>query len=202
MHEIWVNILAAWQAQSYLEIVAVLAAMLYLVLAIRENIWCWFFAFISTALYIYLFHSVALLSESLLNVYYLIMAVYGWYQWRYGNHQHERHIISWTLKRHVVLIILTGLTVPILGYVTSQYNATMPYLDAFTTCFAVVATIMVAHKVLENWYYWLIIDALSVYIFASKGLYLTALMFVVYVVLVVFGWLRWNKEYASQNKLA
>ncbi len=198
MHDIWQQILTAWQAQSPLEVVAVIAAILYLVLAIKENIWCWLFAFVSTAIYIYLFHSVALLSESLLNVYYLLMAIYGWYQWRYGQKHQERKITSWTLKKHISLIIPTALAVPVLGYVTSQYGATMPYLDAFTTCFAVLATVMVAHKVLENWHYWLIINVISIYLFASKSLYLTALMFGLYVVLTVIGYFNWRRHYAAQ----
>ena len=200
--DIWQQIVTAWQAQSTLEVLAVVAAILYLVLAIKENIWCWLFAFISTSLYIYLFHSVSLLSESLLNVYYLIMAVYGWYQWQFGNNKHERNITSWSGKKHLSLIIPTAMAVPVLGYVTSQYGASLPYLDAFTTCFAVLATVMVAHKVLENWHYWLVINITSVYIFASKGLYLTAAMFGLYVILTIIGYINWKRHYASQTNLA
>jgi len=198
MSDIWQQIVTAWQAQSMLEVMAVLAAILYLVLAIKENIWCWLFAFISTGIYIYLFHSVSLISESLLNVYYLLMAVYGWYQWRFGNNHQQRKIIKWSLKKHLSLIIPTTLAVPILGYFTSQYGASFPYLDAFTTCFAVLATVMVAHKVLENWHYWLIINSISIYLFANKALYLTAAMFALYLVLAVIGIVRWRRHYAAQ----
>ena len=198
MTDIWQQIITAWNAQQPLEVVAVVAAILYLVLAIKENIWCWLFAFVSTAIYIYLFHSVSLLSESILNIYYLLMAIYGWYQWQYGDNHHERHIISWSVKKHVTLILITACTVPLLGYVTTQYGADKAYLDAFTTCFAVLATVMVAHKVLENWHYWLVINILSVYLFASKELYLTAAMFVLYVILTVVGYINWRKHYAEQ----
>ncbi|TDR20656.1 nicotinamide riboside transporter PnuC [Marinicella litoralis] len=198
MFDIWQQIVTAWQAQSTLEVVAVLAAIMYLILAIKENIWCWLFAFISTSLYIYLFHSVSLLSESLLNVYYLLMAVYGWYQWRHGKDQQNRQITSWSVKKHISLIIPTALAVPLLGYAASQYGASMPYLDAFTTCFAVLATVMVAHKVLENWHYWLVINIISVYLFASKSLFLTAAMFALYVVLTVVGYFNWRRHYAAQ----
>ena len=110
MHDLWVNILSAWQAQSTLEMVAVVAAILYLVLAIRENIWCWLFAFISTGLFIYLYHSVSLFSESLLNVFYLAMAVYGWRQWSQGEtNNHHKPIIKWSWQKHLQLILLTGL---------------------------------------------------------------------------------------------
>ena len=202
MHDIWSQILAAWQAQSALEVVAVLAALAYLVLAIRENIWCWLFAFISTAIYIYLFHQVSLLSESLLNVYYLIMAVYGWYQWRFGDHHRARVITRWSVRKHLTLITITAVMVPLLGGLTQSWGASMPYLDAFTSCFAVLATVMVAHKVLENWYYWLVINITSVYIFAAKSLFLTALLFAVYVILTVVGLINWNRHYARQQQLA
>lgn len=202
MHDIWLQVLAAWEAQTQLEIVAVVTGILYLVLAIRQNIWCWFFAFISTGLYIYLFHSVSLMSESILNIYYLIMAVYGWHQWRDGNYFCQRKIVSWPLKKHLMLILIAGLCVPILGYVTSQYGAAMPYLDAFTTCFAVLTTVLVAHKVLQNWHYWMVINSVSVYLFFSKELYLTALMFCLYLVLAIFGWLNWNKSYGEQKQMA
>ncbi len=198
MTDIWQQIVTAWQAQSPLEVVAVFAAIMYLVLAIRENIWCWLFAFISTAIYIYLFNKVSLLSESLLNIYYLIMAIYGWYQWKFGDNHHERHIISWPWRKHVILIVLTALMVPVLGYTTSQWGASMPYLDAFTTCYAVLATVMVAHKVLENWHYWLVINIVSTYLFAVKGLYLTSALFAVYVILTVIGYFNWRKTYAQQ----
>ncbi|WP_223787198.1 nicotinamide riboside transporter PnuC [Marinicella meishanensis] len=202
MHEIWSQILTAWQAQSNFEAVAVLAAIMYLVLAIKENIWCWLFAFISTAIYIYLFHRVSLLSESLLNVYYLLMAVYGWYQWRQGQQQQPREIVRWPLRKHLALIAGTAMAVPILGYTTSQWGAAMPYLDAFTTCFAVLATVMVAHKVLENWHYWLVINVLSVYLFASKDLYLTAALFALYVILTIIGYVNWNRHYVNQRSVA
>ncbi len=202
MHDIWSQIVNSWQAQSGLEVIAVITAILYLVLAIRENIWCWLFAFISTSIYIYLFHSVSLLSESLLNIYYLIMAVYGWRQWRNGNQNNQRLITSWALQKHSTLIVLTAIIVPFLGYGMQQLGASMPYLDAFTTCFAVLATVMVAHKVLENWYYWLVINVTSVYIFFQKELFLTAAMFVLYVILTVIGLINWNQHYAENNRLA
>jgi len=202
LSEIGQSILSAWQAQSNLEIVAVVAAILYLVLAIRENIWCWLFAFVSTSIYIYLFHSVSLLSESLLNIYYLIMAVYGWFKWRQGDKNNLRKIVSWPFKKHALLILLTGLMVPLLGYIMTHFNASVPYLDAFTTCFAVLATVMVAHKVLENWHYWLIINIISVYLYVNKGLHLTAAMYTLYVILTVIGYFKWKKHYASQRELA
>ena len=195
----WLSILATPPA----EWLAVALAFAYLVLAAHENIWCWACAFVSTALFIWLFHQGALISESLLNVFYLAMAVYGWRQWRKGGRGNTRLAIStWTATRHFKVILLTALSVPVLGYVTGTYlGAALPYVDAFTTCFAVVATYMVTRKILENWIYWFVIDSVSIWLYLQRGFNLTAVLFVLYLVLIVFGWRRWNQELRSATPL-
>jgi nicotinamide mononucleotide transporter len=187
----------ALQALSTLEAVAVVLAVAYLVLAVRESIWCWPCAFGSTAIYVWLFHDVALISESLLNAFYLVMAIYGYYQWRHGGQRHHGLTISvrpW--QWHLRLILVTGACVPPLGwFMATSFGAALPYLDAFTTCFAVVTTWMVARKILENWIYWFVIDSVSIYLYLQKGLHLTAALFVVYLVLIVIGYRRWLREF-------
>ncbi len=176
-----------------LEAVAVVLAIAYLLLAARENIWCWLCAFVSTAIYIGLFYSVALLSESLLNIFYLVMAVYGWWQWRGGGGSERREIHRWTWRRHLAVIVGTALCVPLLARVTSAAGAEYAYLDATTTCFAVVTTFMVTRKVLENWLYWLAIDSVSIYLYLAKGLTLTAGLFALYLVICVAGFVSWRR---------
>lgn len=194
-------LLTAWQALSWLEGVAVVLAIAYLVLAARENIWCWACAFVSTAIYIALFYRVALLSESLLNVFYLLMAVYGWWQWRRGAPGGKARAISrWSPRRHLLVIAGTGACVPLLGYwMANSFNASLPYLDAFTTCFAVVTTWMVTHKILENWLYWIVIDSVSIYLYVEKELYLTALLFVLYLGICVVGFVHWRRQYRQST---
>ncbi len=199
METIWQNILTGWLAQSQLEVMAVLASILYLVLVMRQNIWCWFFAFISTAIYIFLFHEVSLFSESLLNVFYLLMAIYGWWQWRGGRRNSDHlSIVKWSWQRHLKLIVVTGLFVPVLGYYMQIQGADFAYWDAFTSCFAVLTTFLVVWKVFENWYYWLVIDAISVVLFWLKDLPYTATLFIVYLVLVIIGIKQWSEQYDKQ----
>ncbi|KAA3638359.1 MAG: nicotinamide riboside transporter PnuC [Proteobacteria bacterium] len=187
------------QALKWLELIAVIAAVLYLWLAIRENIWCWFYAFISTALSIYILYQVNLLSESLLNVFYLVMAVYGWYQWRGGQNHKPRQIQKWSLKKHALWIGITAIWVPLLGLYTQQYGAAYPFIDAFTTCFAVFTTFLVAYKVFENWYYWLVINSVSVWLFWQKELYFFTGLYMIYLIMVIIGILQWSKNYARQT---
>lgn len=198
--------LAAQAASMSLpEALAVALAVGYLLLAMRQNIWCWACAFVSTALYIWLFHGAALFMESALNVFYLVMAVYGWYEWRYGGARHAGlRVTVWPLARHLAaLAVIAALTAASGAWLAANTGAAFPYLDSLTTWSAVWATFLVARKVLENWVYWFVIDALSVYLYFSRGLPLTALLFCFYLVLIPIGFLAWRKDYAgSRERLA
>ncbi|MGB0495193.1 MAG: nicotinamide riboside transporter PnuC [Kangiellaceae bacterium] len=188
-------------ATSYWEWCAVLFALAYLILAIRESIWCWPAAFFSTSIYAWLFFDVNLFMESLLNAYYLLMAIYGWNQWSSndGYDQDKRlNITTWTLKSHVIIIISLSFSVLVIGQLLMAFTSQdFAYLDSFTTLFALVATFMVTKKVLENWLYWIVINIVSIYLFASKGLVLTALLFVIYVILAILGWIKWSQQYKN-----
>jgi len=190
------NVLKAAAAMSPWEIAAVSLAVAYLLLAIRQNIWCWAAAFGSTAIYFVLMIRVQLYMESALQVFYLGMAVYGWYQWRHGpGADHALSVGRWRAARHVVVIGGIVVATLISGRLLSELSqAALPYVDSFTTWGAVVATFMVARKILENWLYWLVIDGVSVWLYVNRELYLTALLFAGYLVLIVIGYLSWRKD--------
>lgn len=195
------QLISAWQATSHLEIVSVAFGLAYLILAARESQWCWPCAFIGTATAIDLFWDASLLMESALNVFYLVMAVVGWWQWQYGSKQHSvLSISSWNSKQHVlaiaVVIVLTYLTGSVLQGNTS---AAYPFVDSFTTWGAVITTWMVTRKILENWLYWIVVDSVGVWLFIQKELYLYALLFLIYLVIVVIGYFNWRKQYHANQ---
>lgn len=190
------------QSMSGWEVIAVILAIAYLLLAIKENILCWYAAFVSTAIYLFVFWDVSLLMESALQVYYLIMAVYGWYQWKYAKPdpaaENQSSIKTWRPLQHclclALILILSGTS----GYLLqNNTEAAWPFLDSFTTWGAVVTTYMVTKKILENWIYWLVIDGLSVYLYLDRGLYLTACLFMAYLVICIFGFAAWLKHYRA-----
>jgi nicotinamide mononucleotide transporter len=186
---------------SLAEITAVLLAIAYIVFAVRESLWCWPAAFLSTAIYTWLFWEVSLLMESALNAYYMGMAVYGYYVWRYkhGDTEDARPVISWPLTAHLWLIGLCTLASVLVGYVMANYTpAHYPWLDAATTVFAVVTTWLVAQKILENWLYWIVIDIASIYLYLQKGLMLTSALFLIYIVLAAIGYLRWQDNMPTE----
>lgn len=183
------------------EWLAVVFALGYLLLAVKESLWCWPAAFISTAIYSALFFDVNLYMESILNIYYLIMAVYGWYQWSYKTQGETlKPVIQWSLKTHVIIIVVTSLLIFLSGKMLEQYtDQDFAYIDSFTTWFAVITTYMVTQKVLENWLYWIVIDLVSIYLYLNKGFALTSVLFMSYVLIAIYGWFQWKKHFQEQH---
>lgn len=199
---IWQGALSYAQTMSHWETAGVILGVAYLLFAMRQSQWCWYAAFGSTAIFTWLFFDVSLLMESALNLYYLVMAVYGWFSWRNGGDspQEQLPIQSWNIRQHVQVIVPVLLLSAISGFLLTEHTrAALPYLDSFTTWGAVVTTWMVTRKVLENWIYWLVIDAVAVYLYIDRELYLTALLMLLYLILASIGWYTWRREYLSQN---
>ena len=190
------TILEQFGGWTGLEGVAVVCAIAYLLLAIRQNIACWFFAGVSTAVFVYVFFDARLYMESALNVFYFVMAIYGWYAWRNaGNNQGELAVSVWPLRRHGIAIAAILVFSAISGYLLdSRTNAEYPYIDSLTSWSAIWATFLIARKVLENWWYWLLIDFVSIFIYWSRGLELSALLFIVYLIMVPFGLISWRRS--------
>ena len=185
-----------------LETLAVALGISYLLLAMCENSLCWYCAFFSTAIYVYIFGDVSLYMESALNVYYMGMAVYGWLQWQKGGANHSGvEIDRWTAKHHIICILVILIASVISGYLLSvNTDARLPYLDSFTTWASVLTTVMVARKVLENWLYWIVINSVSIYLYIDRDLDQTAAMFTLYLVLSVLGYVAWKKNYVLQDR--
>lgn len=187
---------------SGLEFLAVLFAVLYLLLAIRRNIWCWPFALVSAALSAVVFFRTQLYMESILQVFYAAMAIYGWIQWMRGRTEHGLAITTWTVSAHIVVISSILMASGLCAWALSHTSQAMPYVDSFTTIAAIVATFMVAHKVLENWFYWFVIDSVSIYMYYARELPLYALLFVVYLVLIVIGYKQWHRAWVADAEAA
>ena len=193
MHEVTLllsNLKFNW---SIIESGAVLFSILYVVLAAKQNIWCWFFAGISVTLYIYICFISHLFAETGLQVFYLFMAVYGYYNW--NNSKIAININQWNFSKHLFLILIAAIITFLMGfYFTTYTSAKMPIVDSFTSVFSIIATYMLTKKVLESWLYWIVIDAMSIYLYFSRDLHLTSLLFLIYTVIAIFGYFAWIKQ--------
>ena len=175
---------------SVIESLAVLFSLLYVILAAKENIWCWGAALISVSLYIYICYTAKLYPETGLQIFYLIMAIIGYFTW---NKKSKEKIKEWSEFKHLIIIILGALFSFIMGFYFFTYTeSAMPIIDSITTTFSIIATYMVVKKVLGNWLYWIVIDLLSVYMYFHRDLHLTSLLFVAYATIAVFGYISWS----------
>ena len=181
---------------SIIETLAVIFSIIYIILTTKQNIWCWAAAGISVALYIYICFSAELFPETGLQVFYLIMAFYGYYNWT--KKEQDLQINQWSAEKHLTLIITGAIITFLIGfYFTTYTSAKMPIVDSFTTVFSVIATYMVTKKVLENWLYWIVIDVVSIYLYYSRELHLTSLLFLAYTIIAIFGYFIWLNKNTS-----
>ena len=182
---------------NWFEIVAAILAIAYLILAMLQDIRCWAAWIISSLMYFFVMYSANLYMEALLQIFYIFIGLYGLYQWRFkADVKDALKITTWSVKNHLIVISALVFLTSLSGYILTIYTAAAsPFIDAFTTWGAIAASYLVAKKILENWFYWFVIDFVSVFLFISRELYPTALLFIVYLVLVVIGYSAWRKSW-------
>jgi nicotinamide mononucleotide transporter len=184
-----------------LEKIAVASGLANIYLTVRQNIWCWPVGVVMVSLYIYIFFQAKLYSDAGLNVFFLVMQFYGWYHWTRGPVEHATSLSAvtrltprewgWTSAG-----VLGGTAV--LGTVMTRFtDAALPYPDAFTTLLSVFAQFLLTRKVLENWTLWIVADVVYIAVYTSKGLYWTAALYVVFLVLCVKGYRDWKAAPAA-----
>jgi nicotinamide mononucleotide transporter len=188
------------RATSLSEAIGAALGLAYLLLAVRRNLLCWLCAFLSTAIYLVLFAQASLYMQSLLQVFYLVMAVVGFIDWKRGRSEDAGVLIrTWRVSQHALAAVAVMLATLLNGwFLATQTDAAAPYLDSFVTWGSVVTTWMVARRVLENWLYWIVVDALAAYLYFTQGLLLTTALFVIYLGIVVRGYWVWRREHREQ----
>jgi nicotinamide mononucleotide transporter len=178
------------------EYVAAALAVLYLLLAIRQWRSCWIAAFVSSVLYVLVFFRARLYMESLLNAFYAAMAIYGYWCWRAlktGGQGARVH--RWPLRSHALGLLGVLALAALNSWFLRRYTpAASPFVDSFVTWSSVFATFLVARKVFENWHWWLIIDALTMFLSYSRGLYTTSVLFALYLVMILIGMREWRRD--------
>ena len=172
----------------------------YVVLAARNNIWCWPVGLVGVILLFFIYVDARLFSDATLQVFYMIMSVYGWLQWRKQSEgKGEKGIETWTLRRHLPLLSIGLICAVLLGYFWQIYGGALPFVDALTTTFSIIATFLVAHKVLENWIYWILIDAICIYVYWVRDIHLISILFILYTLMAIYGLLSWYRMYKIQG---
>jgi nicotinamide mononucleotide transporter len=186
-------------ATSPLEAASVALALAYAVLAVRRSRWCWVTGGLSSAILIYLALHARLPMQAALQVYYVVISAYGWWHWTREEEAQGTLVVStWPMRWHLAacaaVVLISVLTA---HWLASQTQAAWPFLDSLTTWGSLYATWLQARVKLENWLYWIFIDSVLSFLFGSQGLYLYALLSVVYLGFSAVGYVRWLKTYRT-----
>lgn len=180
---------------DYIEIAGAIIGLLYLYLEYKASIYLWFAGIIMPAIYIYVFCKAGLYADMGINIYYLGAALYGWLVWLRGRGEKEERRISRMPRKFIwplfLIFIFSGAG---LGLLLTKYtDSTVPYEDAFITALSMIAMWMLAYKYVEQWLVWLVVDVACCALYVYKGLYPTTVLYGLYAVIAVFGYLKWKK---------
>jgi nicotinamide mononucleotide transporter len=182
-------------AQNKLEVFAVILSIAGVWLTAKEKIITWPVGIISCAVYAYIFFNDALYGDSSLQVFYVLISFYGWYEWMYGGEKDDTlHVSAASLKTLAVLLILCIPGTLLIRMLLSLTNSNTPYLDSITTALSLAATWMMAKKLIENWLVWILTDLIYVGLYVIKHLYLTSLLYFIFTLLAVYGYYVWKKQ--------
>jgi nicotinamide mononucleotide transporter len=190
---LWTGLLAT----SPLEALAVLLSLVYVVLAVPRSRWCWIAGGFGSLIYIWLFARARLPMQSLLQVWYVGVAVFGFLRWSQEGTT-RISLLSW--GSHVAGIAASLLlAMAVARFLAAETRAAWPQLDASTMMLSLFASWLTARGKLENWLYWIVVDAVQAWLYAAQGLVFTAFLFLVYLVIASVGLIEWSKTYRRQT---
>tara|TARA_B100000767_G_scaffold274935_1_gene309655 strand:- start:5430 stop:5981 length:552 start_codon:yes stop_codon:yes gene_type:complete len=177
-----------------LEILSVALSLTFLILLIKENINCWIFGISGSLISIFLFYRIGLYAESILYFYYVIIGIYGYQLWG-TNNKSELPVIDIPKNKHLTFLIIGIFCTLCLGYILNTFtDASNPYLDAFTTIFSFIASYLEAKKILSGWYYWIIVNGITLGLYINKELYLYFTLTLLYFTLSFYGLKTWKQK--------
>jgi len=181
----------------WIEITGAILSLIYLYLSIRQKVSLWLFGIISSVFYIVVFFESKLYADMSLQFYYVVISIYGWINWKRGELKSGRELpATQTTKRLCVNLIIATLIIYFIYYfvLAKCTDSPIPKSDALVGALSVIGTWMLARKLIENWLVWILADALCIGLYIYKGLYPTALLFVIYTIMAGVGYWQWKKS--------
>ena len=188
---------------SSIEIVAAVFGVISVFLSVRQNIWSWPTAIVNVGLYIIVFYESKLYADTGLQVVYVVLNAYGWYHWLYGGKNRTELPVSRTPARLWLLLVALGAAgTALIGTLLSRKtDAALPYVDAMTTSTSLVAQWMMTRKLLENWIIWVAVDVVYIGMYIYKSLYVTAVLYLIFLILSAMGYVQWRRSLREREVL-
>jgi nicotinamide mononucleotide transporter len=204
-----------WVTNNYIEIFGAIAGVLYVFLEIRQTIWLWPVGIITSAVYIWVFFTGKLYADMSLQVYYLVISILGWYWWAGGKKRRGGEeenggrgevvkeglqVTRLKLMTGIILLVVFALLFTAMWIVLTRLtDSPVPVRDSFITSLSIIATWMLARKIYEHWFLWIVVNSTAAVLFLSRGLYPTVILYVVYGIMSFAGLLAWRKTIRTER---
>ena len=191
------EVVIAYLQANWIELAGSVLSIIYLYLSIKQRVSLWIFGFLCSLLYAIVFFQSKFYADMSLQFYYLGVSVFGWISWKAGKPENRKELpVKRTTPLSGAIILVIALVLYFLYYfILSEYtDSPLPKADAFTTALSIVATWMLARKMIEHWWLWIIVDSVSAGLYFYKALYPTAILFVIYTVMAIIGYRQWKKS--------
>lgn len=178
-----------------LELIGTIVGIIYLWLEYKASIHLWIAGIIMPAIYIFVYYDAGLYADFGINIYYLLVAVYGWIMWKYGGRVGKELPITSMPKCNVLPLTITAIAVFLLiAFVLIYFtDSTVPWLDSFTTALSIIGMWMLARKYIEQWWVWIAVDLVSAGLYIYKDLNFTAALYFLYAIIAIFGYRKWKE---------
>ena len=184
-----------------LEILGVITGIVYLWLEYKASIHLWIAGIIMPAIYLFVYYNAGLYADFGINIYYLLIALYGWVTWKtgftlFGHKEPKKELRISHTPRTAWIKAAVAYIIAQLGiyFVLTEYtDSTVPWCDSFTPALSIVGMWMLARKYIEQWWVWCVVDVVSSALYMYKGLYFTAVLYAVYAIIAIFGYFKWKK---------
>jgi nicotinamide mononucleotide transporter len=202
-------VISDWISNNFIEIFGAVTGIIYVFLEIRQTIWLWPVGIITSAVYIWVFFTSKFYADMSLQGYYLVISILGWYWWTRGKNgrkeegergtvgegeNSELKVTRLKLRTGVILAIVFILLYVVMWFVLTRLtDSPVPIRDSFITSLSIVATWMLARKIYEHWFLWIVVNFVSAVLFLTRGLYPTVILYVVYGIMSFAGLVAWNK---------
>jgi nicotinamide mononucleotide transporter len=193
--------LTTWLWSNKIELIGAILGLLYILFSIRQHILTWATGLLTSVLYIIVFFQSGFYADMGLQVYYVFISIYGWYFWLKGEKKAARNseqqvpvtrIKKWVLVKSAIVTLLIFL---FLIFILKRFtDSTVPVMDSLTTALSITATWMLAKKYIEHWLIWIFVDFFSAGLYVYKNLWPTVVLFIVYAIMAIVGYLEWKKD--------
>lgn len=197
------GIILEWLLGNKTELLGAILGILYIFFSIRQNILTWPTGLLTSVLYVIVFFRARLYADMGLQVYYVAISLYGWYFWLRGKKPSEKKQVpvrESNRKLQLILLLASVVLYVIILYILLNFtDSDVPYMDSLTTALSIVATWMLAKKYIGHWLIWIFVDAVSAGLYVYKSLWPTVILFIIYTVMAVLGYLEWKKDLTKSH---